>query len=75
MIHTQSFFISGIDDPELAKESAFGAMTMFIVTFVLSIVGIFYDNNFKKSHTEESENMAEGYVLNTGDAMVYGTHT
>jgi hypothetical protein len=74
MIHTQSFFIAGLDDPQLAKESAFGAMTMFAVTFVLSILGIFYDNNFKKTGMEETEHEAEGYVLNTGEAMGYGTH-
>mmetsp|Transcript_23627 Transcript_23627/g.31388 ORF Transcript_23627/g.31388 Transcript_23627/m.31388 type:complete len:135 (-) Transcript_23627:542-946(-) len=44
MISKQSFYIKGIDDPETFKDSAFGAMGLFIATFVLSIVYLMYDS-------------------------------
>lgn len=75
MVTLQPFYIGGLEDPEDAKISAFGAMGMFLVTLVLSLVGIFYDNNFGKSSetVATTEIEAEGYVLNTGDAADYGT--
>jgi len=71
----QPFYIGGLEDPEDAKISAFGAMGMFLVTLVLSLLGIFYDNTFANKGEAEasSENESEGYVLNTGDAADYGT--
>jgi hypothetical protein len=80
MIHTQAFFIAGLDDPDLAKESAFGAMSMFFVTFLLSMAGICYDNTVKKSSTMDNDEMMttttaaeQGYVLTTGNPPEYGT--
>ena len=69
------FTLAGLEDPEDAKISAFGAMGMFLVTLVLSILGIFYDNMFaSKGDVEASSEIdAEGYVLNTGDVADYGT--
>ena len=72
MISTQSFFIAGIEDPEEAKNSAFGAMGMFIFTFIASIGGIVYDTQFKKEVPPVDE-AAEGYQLTQGDQPTYGT--
>ena len=70
----QPFYIGGLEDPEDAKISAFGAMGIFLVTLVLSIVGIFYDNTFgKKDDADASDAVAEGYTLNTGDVPEYGS--
>lgn len=73
----QPFYIGGLEDPEDAKISAFGAMGLFLVTLVLSVLGIFYDNHFGKSSETEAaytDNVsAECYVLNTGVVTEYGT--
>jgi len=47
MLHTQPFYVAGIDDVESAETSAFGAMGMFLFTFVASIFGIWYDSQHK----------------------------
>ena len=75
MIHTQPFFIGGINNDAQAQTSAFGAMGMFIFTFLASIGGIYYDANFKKEPLpQEGENGAEGYQLSKGDNVpTYGT--
>jgi len=71
MISTQPFFIAGIEDAEKCKSSAFGAMVMFIVAFVLSIAGIYYDKANPKE--EESPEMPEGYSLNAVPQTEYGS--
>ena len=48
MLMFQPFFITGIEDEEVAKSSAFGAFLMFMAVFVLSAVGMFYDSQFKQ---------------------------
>lgn len=75
MVTLQPFYIGGLEDPEDAKISAFGAMGMFLATLVLSLIGIFYDNTCgsKKEAAATAEIESEGYVLNTGDAADYGT--
>jgi hypothetical protein len=79
MITFQPFYIAGLEDPEEAKISAFGAMGVFLVTLVLSLLGIVYSSvvgGSSKSDGEASSSSdmeAEGYVLNTGDAVDYGT--
>jgi hypothetical protein len=79
MFHTQPFFISGIENVDSAKESAFGAMSMFLVTFLLSMAGICYDNTVKKSSTMDNDDermttaAEQGYVLTTGNPPEYGT--
>mmetsp|Transcript_37086 Transcript_37086/g.66806 ORF Transcript_37086/g.66806 Transcript_37086/m.66806 type:complete len:100 (+) Transcript_37086:299-598(+) len=40
MLTTQPFFITGIDDVELARSNAFGAMITFSVTFAISAIMI-----------------------------------
>ena len=70
MISTQSFYIAGLEDPEKAKGSAFGAMFMFILTFGASIYGIHHDAASKQEEIQPEG--GEGYQLNTG-ATEYGS--
>lgn len=72
MIHTQPFFIGGLDNPDEAKASAFGACMMFLVTFGLSVIGIFCGPKSDKG-AEQTDEAPEGYVLNTGDVTEYGS--
>jgi len=70
MISSQPFYMAGIEDPVAAKGSAFGAMVFFLVTFGLSVFGIFYNSSHKK---EEMKGVGpEGYQLNVGDVPQYG---
>lgn len=71
MITTQPFYIAGIENPEEAKTSAFGACGMFAFTFVASMLGIWYDSQ-NKSYSVESENGETGYQLAQGDYPNYG---
>lgn len=79
MISTQPFFIAGIDDPDHAKTSAFGAMGMFLFTFVASLIGIWYDSQYKAEPiTGEGGgggSNEDGYHLSTDNAPTYGTST
>ena len=74
MIHTQSFFIAGIEDAEEARKSAFGAMAMFLVVLVFSLLGIWYDGVNKVEPLEDEEDEAE-YQLSQDDVPTYGTST
>jgi len=60
MIKKQPLFIKGIDssNQELMKESAFGAMGMFIFLFTSSVLYIF----FHKQRDDEHAIMAQGYM-------------
>uniref|UniRef100_A0A7S2UKQ9 Uncharacterized protein n=1 Tax=Attheya septentrionalis TaxID=420275 RepID=A0A7S2UKQ9_9STRA len=69
MIGAQPFFIAGIDNPDEAQASAFGAMGMFAFAIVASMGGIWYDG---QSKIEEIET-PEGYQLNSGGMTEYGT--
>jgi hypothetical protein len=71
MIQTQPFFISGIDDQAEARASAFGAMGMFLFTFLSSLAGIYYDSQHKAQPILEGEE-AE-YHLSTDQVPTYGT--
>jgi hypothetical protein len=71
MIQSQSFYISGLEDPEEARKSAFGAMGMFVVTFVASCFGIWYDSQHKPDPADADGNES-GYHLST-DQTTYGT--
>ena len=62
MISTQPFFIAGVEDPDVAKSSAFGACGIFAFTFVSSILGIWYDTQNKSA--ANSLTMEDG-----GDSM------
>jgi hypothetical protein len=71
MVHSQPFFIAGIEDAEEARANAFGAMGMFLVTFFASIGGIWYDSKSKESVVAAGES---GYYLSQGDIpTTYGT--
>jgi hypothetical protein len=74
MISTQPFFIHGIDNPDEAKTNAFGAMFMFIATFAVSLVGLWYDTHGKDKEVESAASAPEAeYHLATGDMPTYGT--
>lgn len=74
MLKTQPFFIAGIEDYDEATSSAFGAMAMFIVTFVSSLLGLWYDSQNKEVDTVDCSGEPEAeYHLSTGDAPTYGT--
>ena len=55
MLTKQPFYIAGIEDVEQAQSSAWGAMTMFLVTFVASLAGIWYDNSKKPPELDNGE--------------------
>jgi hypothetical protein len=44
MLSTQPFFITGIDDVEIAKSNAFGALMTFCATFAISAILIVRGN-------------------------------
>ena len=68
MVSKQPFFIAGLEDPDKAKDSAFGAMIMFCLTLAYSIYSIFTTNpDNEKEELGEGSGM-EGYQLNTGVA-------
>mmetsp|Transcript_3109 Transcript_3109/g.5270 ORF Transcript_3109/g.5270 Transcript_3109/m.5270 type:complete len:105 (-) Transcript_3109:57-371(-) len=74
MIHTQPFYIGGLKSDAQAQTSAFGAMGMFVFTFLASLCGIYYDSHFKKEPLPaENGDAAEGYQLSKGDVTSYGT--
>jgi len=74
ILTAQPFFISGIEDYDQAKSSAFGAMAMFIVTFVASLLGLWYDSQKKSEETVTESGAPEAdYHLSTGDVPTYGT--
>lgn len=66
MLTKQPFFIGGIEDHEVAKESAFGAFIMFMFVFVLSAVGMVYDANFGKKASSIEDDGETPYQLAGG---------
>lgn len=73
MIQTQPFFIAGLEDTDEAKANAFGAMAMFIVTFISSLLGMWYDSQNKIEETTSGNGPESEYHLSTGDVPTYGT--
>mmetsp|Transcript_20359 Transcript_20359/g.29441 ORF Transcript_20359/g.29441 Transcript_20359/m.29441 type:complete len:103 (+) Transcript_20359:92-400(+) len=61
LITYQEFYIYGLEDG--AKESAFGAMGMFMVTFAASVVGIYWDENTREEESDIPEGIFETYEL------------
>ncbi len=75
MLSKQAFFIPDVHDPETARNSAFGAMIMFIVIFVLSFTYVTLVDRSSSSTNKESDadsTGSEGYLLTT-DSTKYGT--
>lgn len=72
VIHTQPFFIAGIEDESKARANAFGAMGMFLVTFLASVGGMYYDSQNKVEHMVDAGEEGE-YRLAPGDVPTYGT--
>lgn len=60
MIRDQPIFIKGVNETnqELMKESAFGAMGMFIFLFSSSVIYLF----LHRKHQSEDDIMARGYM-------------
>ncbi|EEC51020.1 predicted protein [Phaeodactylum tricornutum CCAP 1055/1] len=73
MIHTQSFFIAGIDDADKARASAWGATGMFLATFVASVGGIWYDSQKKEPSIESYGEPESEYQLQPEYVPNYGT--
>mmetsp|Transcript_34300 Transcript_34300/g.72162 ORF Transcript_34300/g.72162 Transcript_34300/m.72162 type:complete len:102 (-) Transcript_34300:327-632(-) len=69
LLSTQPEFITGIEDVGEAKSNAFGAMGMFIATFVLSVVGILRTNPNEKEDIDPSD----GYQLSSVGQSEYGS--
>mmetsp|Transcript_34991 Transcript_34991/g.53662 ORF Transcript_34991/g.53662 Transcript_34991/m.53662 type:complete len:102 (+) Transcript_34991:131-436(+) len=69
ILSSQPFFLSGIEDAEQAQGSAFGATGMFFFTFVLSLVGIWYDGQQKAQEVDTGD----GYQLNNMVPPAYGS--
>ena len=55
MISKQPFYMTGLEDEEQCKNSASGALALFIVTFIASITFVWYDSVNKVQYTEVSE--------------------
>eukprot|EP00536_Pseudo-nitzschia_multiseries_P002166 jgi/Psemu1/301263/fgenesh1_kg.28_\ len=72
MLTTQPFFISGIEDVEVATQSAFGACFMFMFVFVISAIGMFYDSNFSQKSSVEDETEAEYQLAGGQEFPNYG---
>jgi hypothetical protein len=75
MIQSQPFFIAGLDDPSENRNSAFGAMFMFMVTFSLSIAGIWYDGQQKAESVGMDKDVDGEYHLASENMHTYGTST
>ena len=75
MLTTQPFFIGGIEDVDNAQKSAYGAFFMFLFTFVVSAIGMWYDSTFGKSSGAEDDEIDTDYQLAGGnqDFPNYGT--
>jgi len=72
MLTKQPFFIGGIEDIEVATESAFGAFFMFMFVFVLSAIGMWYDSNFGKKASEAEEIETEYQLAGGQEFPNYG---
>ena len=76
MLTTQPFFIGGIEDVDNAQKSAYGAFFMFLFTFVVSAIGMWYDSTFGKSSGAEDDEIDTEYQLAGGSNQEfpnYGT--
>ena len=56
LLSTQPFFITGINDVNVAKTSALGALGAFVGMFIISIVGIFRSSRHVLSRDRGSYN-------------------
>ena len=75
MLHVQPFFILGIDDSKSARDNAFGAFVMFLVTFGASSAGIWYDSNIQHDEIESAgPGSSETEYQLAQDVPSYGTN-
>lgn len=49
LMQQQAFYIKGVEDSEKIKESAFGAMGMFIFSFFASCYGVYHHEKYRRS--------------------------
>ena len=80
MLSSQPFFIGGIDDVEVAQQSAFGAAAMFLFVVILSAVGIWYDATFSNKKESEIVHASDGPIRDyqlagAGNGRTYGTNS
>lgn len=74
MLQTQPFFIKGIEDADASRTSAFGAMGMFMVAFVASLLGMWYDSQNKiEEETPSGQGGETEYQLAQDTVPTYGT--
>jgi len=59
LISKQPFYIGGLEDVDLCKSSAVGAMGMFLFTFVASVAHICYEKANPYSRTNTNLNSME----------------
>jgi hypothetical protein len=73
MLTYQPFFVGGIDDPKAATSNAYGAMAMFIFTFLVSVVYLIQDTLTSSDDTlrrRQTGNDYEGVPTGTGPAVL-----
>jgi len=73
MLTTQPFFIAGIEDLDVATESAYGAFFMFMFAFVLSAAGMWYDSSFGKKESAEEDGETDYQLAGGQEFPNYGT--
>mmetsp|Transcript_28861 Transcript_28861/g.48048 ORF Transcript_28861/g.48048 Transcript_28861/m.48048 type:complete len:103 (+) Transcript_28861:137-445(+) len=72
MLTTQPFFVGGIEDVDNAQKSAYGACFMFLFTFVVSAIGMWYDSTFSKQK-EDDEIETDYQLAGAQEFPNYGT--
>ena len=72
MLQTQPFFISGIEDYDTAKSSAFGASGMFLFCICASIFSMMRGSDEKEEAS--AENGVESEYQLASDVPTYGTN-
>jgi hypothetical protein len=73
MLTTQPFFIGGIEDVDNAQKSAYGAFFMFLFTFVVSAIGMWYDSTFSKQQSADGEIETDYQLAGAQEFPNYGT--
>jgi len=66
MIAKQPFFLSGLDDTEVCKDNAFGAMWLFIVIFGISVACLIYESASQNNHDRGLDRPAYSPILPPG---------
>ncbi len=75
MLTTQPFFVGGIEDVDNAQKSAYGACFMFLFTFVVSAIGMWYDSTFGGKSSASDEIDTHYQLAGAPEFPNYGTST